>query len=611
MKKGISIFSLVLVCVLSTIGLADAATLHSGSITSDETWTPAGNPHIINGLTGVTNGATLTIEPGVEVRFNENATNPSLIIGHAGEDDPSGRLIAQGTESQKIIFTSNAASPQPGDWSHILFWASASDDSIIEHAVLEYGGSHGMIDIDSSNPTIRNCIIRYGSLGIYSYHSTSEISGCRFEENEGYGINIIQSSPVLDANEFINNGSYPIAITIGTGGRPEPVIYGTNTFSGNNPDQIYFDVYHISYNTTLRYLGIPYFFTGLTVVNNGATLTIEPGVEVRFNQDATNPRLVIGQSGGTGGKLIAQGTPSQKITFTSNAASPQPGDWAAINFNESASDDSIIEYAILEYGGSDGIIHIVSSNPTIRNCVLRNSIDDGIYVIDSASEISCCDITNNDIGIHVVGNASNNPTIINNNIFDNITYGMKNSTPGYIVNAEDNWWGHATGPGGVGPGTGDAVASGVDYDPWLTEISSCTTNPENLLYVPVTPCRIVDTRLAGGAIPPGGIRSYNVYGDVASQGGNPVGCPSPKGEPYTAHINVTAVPLGNGNIVAYPFGSPAPNASLVNYRASAQNVANSATVKTCFGCGKDINIKSRVGTAHVIIDVLGYDFKKP
>jgi uncharacterized protein YuzE len=132
----------------------------------------------------------------------------------------------------------------------------------------------------------------------------------------------------------------------------------------------------------------------------------------------------------------------------------------------------------------------------------------------------------------------------------------------------------------------------------------------DLVYTPVTPCRIVDTRIAGGAIPPGGIRSYNVRGDVASQGGN-VYCPSPKGEPYTAHINVTVVPLGNGNIVTYPYGSTAPNASLVNYRADAQNIANSGTVKTCFNCGKDIFIKSRVGTAHVVIDVLGYDFAKP
>jgi parallel beta-helix repeat protein len=492
MKKGLSILSLVLVCVLSMVGLADASTSHGGWITSDETWTLAGSPHIINSLTTVRDGATLTIEPGVEVRFNESATNPRLIIGEIGTGT-TGKLIAQGTASQKIKFTSNAAAPQPGDWADIYFTQNTSNDSIIDYAILEYAGkSYGNIQIHSSNPTIRNCIIRKSlKAGIYMYGSASEISGCRFEENEGCGIEIVQSSPVLDANEFINNGSYPIYISGGSG-YLEPVIYGTNTFSGNNPDQIYFGVGSITSNHTLRYIGIPYFFPVLTVVRNGATLTIEPGVEVRFNKDATNPRLVIGEGGtGTTGKLIAQGTVSQKIKFTSNADTPQPGDWNSINFNSNASDDSIIEHAIIEYGGVGGIIDINSSNPTIRNCIIRNGSDDGIYIYDSTSEVSCCDITNNDIGIHVVGNILNNPMIINNNIFGNTTYGIQNTTPGYIVNAENNWWGHATGPGGVGPGTGDPVSTGVDYDPWLTMISTCiipdikansTDGPVNLTF---------------------------------------------------------------------------------------------------------------------------------
>jgi hypothetical protein len=120
-----------------------------------------------------------------------------------------------------------------------------------------------------------------------------------------------------------------------------------------------------------------------------------------------------------------------------------------------------------------------------------------------------------------------------------------------------------------------------------------------------------DTDLAGGPLSPFDIRSYNVYGAVASQGGNPTGCPSPQGEPFAVALNVTAVPMAQGNIVAYPFCSTAPTASLVNYKAGVQNIANSGTVKTCFNCTKDISIKSNFGTAHVVIDVLGYYFAKP
>jgi hypothetical protein len=71
---------------------------HSGSITQDEIWVAADNPHIIQELTTVSENATLTIEAGVEVRFNPDATNPRLIIGSSNSP---GRLIARGTDTQK------------------------------------------------------------------------------------------------------------------------------------------------------------------------------------------------------------------------------------------------------------------------------------------------------------------------------------------------------------------------------------------------------------------------------------------------------------------------------------------------------------------------------
>ncbi len=146
---------------------------------------------------------------------------------------------------------------------------------------------------------------------------------------------------------------------------------------------------------------------------------------------------------------------------------------------------------------------------------------------------------------------------------------------------------------------------------WTSPIFVTWKSSDFHLYTPVTPCRIVDTRLAGGAIPAWGIRSYNVRGAVDSQGGNPVGCPSPKGEPRAVYINVTVVPQGNGHIVAYPAGSTAPNTSVVNYRRYDQNIANSATIKTCFNCAEDINIQAAFGSAHLVIDVLGYYYSMP
>ncbi len=57
-----------------------------------------------------------------------------------------------------------------------------------------------------------------------------------------------------------------------------------------------------------------------------------------------------------------------------------------------------------------------------------------------------------------------------NNILDNDDEGVYyGGGEGYLeeIDATNNWWGNASGPGGEGPGTGDEVSEHVDYEPWL------------------------------------------------------------------------------------------------------------------------------------------------
>jgi hypothetical protein len=126
----------------------------------------------------------------------------------------------------------------------------------------------------------------------------------------------------------------------------------------------------------------------------------------------------------------------------------------------------------------------------------------------------------------------------------------------------------------------------------------------------VTPCRILDTRNVGGYFSPGQRREYYVYGgiDVSSQGGNFAGCPAPRGEPKGVIINVTVVPLsGQGNFSAFPANVSPPNASLINYRAGVQNIANAASVETYEVIGpREIEFINRNGFAHLIVDIMGY-----
>ena len=70
-----------------------------------------------------------------------------------------------------------------------------------------------------------------------------------------------------------------------------------------------------------------------------------------------------------------------------------------------------------------------------------------------------------------------NPAIHYNNIWNN-EFGINNQVAEINLDAEKNWWGHASGPSGdygrVNPdgeviGKGDAVSDNVDWDPWLPQ----------------------------------------------------------------------------------------------------------------------------------------------
>jgi hypothetical protein len=131
-----------------------------------------------------------------------------------------------------------------------------------------------------------------------------------------------------------------------------------------------------------------------------------------------------------------------------------------------------------------------------------------------------------------------------------------------------------------------------------------------LSYTPVTPCRVVDTRNAGGTIGANKQRSFHVYGDgatISAQGGNSAGCPSPLGEPLAAHINMIAVnPSGYGHMQAFSVdGSQGANL-MVNFADVGSNFANAGTIETRLGSGPDITVTSRCSSAHTVIDVLGY-----
>jgi hypothetical protein len=121
-----------------------------------------------------------------------------------------------------------------------------------------------------------------------------------------------------------------------------------------------------------------------------------------------------------------------------------------------------------DYGGGISIDSL--TQPLVRKNTITNNVATSGGGIgcwnNSAAAIDSCVISGNEFwGIH---SAYSNTQINYCNIFDNTGYGVYNDGSS-TIDAEYNWWGDASGPGGVGPGTGNAVSSYVDYEPWLTD----------------------------------------------------------------------------------------------------------------------------------------------
>ena len=132
---------------------------------------------------------------------------------------------------------------------------------------------------------------------------------------------------------------------------------------------------------------------------------------------------------------------------------------------------------------------------------------------------------------------------------------------------------------------------------------------KDLVYTPVTPCKIVDTRAGGGGfIPAGSTRNYQTYGNLGGQGGS--NCSSPRGEPSAVHISMVAVnPNGKGNLKAHPYGTASNRGLSINFAPIGTNLAVAGTVKVTRSDDYDISISANFSGAHVQAQVLGYYYR--
>jgi len=198
MKKQFRLLVILFVLVSGSFSIVNRtlvptarATYVEGPITEDTDWTLVNSPFVISNDTILYSGATLTIEPGVEVRFGGNFSLTVL-----------GKLVANGTEDKMITFTSNKIARSPGDWAAINF--TGIEASSMVHCTVEYAKSGTTVYDGSLN--IDNSVLRLNSNGMTVIEGSVSARNTEVANNTEAGVNIAGGTVTLESDTIHFNG---------------------------------------------------------------------------------------------------------------------------------------------------------------------------------------------------------------------------------------------------------------------------------------------------------------------------------------------------------------------------------------------------------------------
>lgn len=346
--------------------------------------------YVLVGNLSMDPGTTLTVDPGVVVKFRQVHT--VLEIG--------GGLQAIGAPADSVYFTSwkddargnpadtngdgSASLPAPNDWGWIKFEPTSIDSlCTLDYCVVGYSGFlpgqvwNGAVWANSASPTISNSTFESNRVHIRcDGTSAASITGNHFFNSTSVPLQIsATSSPTIAANTYDQNGYHAIGLV-------------AETLASNATLPVP--------SAGVAQFGAPFSYflaQGVVRVNAASILTIDPGVVVKFDQHSLDV---------DGALQAVDGSFANPIVFTDikddshggdsnvngNANSPSNGDWPTVRLDPTVNNGAcILLNCEFWYGGSggEGVLRIDQCSPTINSCSFEFN-EKGIWIEGPAPE---------------------------------------------------------------------------------------------------------------------------------------------------------------------------------------------------------------------------------
>jgi len=484
--------------------VAPGPTRVSGQIESDTAWYSGASPYILEGPVRVMDKATLTIEPGTEIR----SKGGGIIV--------EGSLKALGDELNLIIFDSEGQQVQSGQqgrpdkpaqpaqitWNGISFKSTREKENILRRCIVRNAGT-GVL-CNSSSPRIEECEISGGNAGIKIEGSFSKalVSGNTITRNRAAGIEITGAAqPIIEKNQITDNAGAGVIVAESSPNiyfnwinrnkgpgiwvrKSQSIILRNNIFDNQidllgeasgtpvnardnwwgtvqvpgilakikgrvdiNPildgpskgsktivvpllSEVPVNILSDSY---LLLANSPYRIKQETIIDGGATLFIEPGVVIEYEQCTA----IIVKNGG----IKANGTREFPIVFTSAGSSGAPGFYKhAVVFYEKTNVNSSFQYCIFRF--AETAIDVYFGTPEISYSEISGNSQNGIYCRNDSAPVISYNLFRRNAGEGAVKCVGMSRPKINFNSFEDNTLAVQ-AFSSVQIDARRNWWGSA------------------------------------------------------------------------------------------------------------------------------------------------------------------------